>query len=142
MANVAFSRGKAILVGTADWSNKSQSFKVLLASDEYFPKSTHKFVSDVVGELSTGGYKRQELTGRSIELAGDKAQCLADSVVLKGLTTSAKYKWAVVFRQNLSDSDSDLICALDIGRVSLRNVSEHTIHWGGKSGRGPVFSLT
>jgi hypothetical protein len=142
MSNVAFSRGKAILVGTADWSNAMQTFKVLLASDEYFPKSTHKHVSEVKGELSTGGYKRQELTGRSIELDGDKAQCLADSVIFNGLKTSAKYKWVVVLRQNLSDSDSDLICALDMGRISLRNISEHTVNWGGKSGRGPVFSLT
>lgn len=143
MANISYTHGRAVLMGDADWGSSAQTFSVALVSDEYKPSESHKYAKRLRGyELHDGGYKRAELTGRKVEVHGGKVQCMADSAVFRGLSLARFYRYAVILRSRLLDSDSDLICALDIGKVKLHGFNQHSIHWGGQSGRGPVFSLT
>lgn len=132
--------------GSADWSSPTQTYRVLLATDEYKPSRTHRFVSEVTGELEGGGYQRQDLKGRAV-LASDvtgAADCVADAVKFTKLRSTQTYRWAIVFRVGKTDKDSELICALDVDLdggpgTTLRAVTEHTIRLGGESGR--VFSI-
>jgi hypothetical protein len=143
--NVTYTRGKAIFSGSADWASDKQVFKMLLAGGKYEADHRHTHVSDVSPYEITGpGYKRQIIAGRSVVQNDDqkRADCLADAVTLKGLTTNQSYRWIVIYKAGESDADSDLVCAIDMTEVSLKGTSEHTIRWDGQEKSGRAFSIT
>lgn len=140
MPSLTYIRGTVLFAGSADWASSSQEYGVLLATDDYTPSRTHRFVSEVSGELAGHGYARQSLTGRAV-LETDAADCVADAVTFSGLRTTQSYRWAVVFRKGKTDKDSELICALDMDLVSLRAVTDHTIRWSRQMKGGRIFSL-
>lgn len=142
MPSLIYNAGKRLIGGEVDWASKQHRFKLLLATSDYAPKATHKFVSVIEGELSGGGYGRQELVGRSIQTddATGRVDFMADQVAFKKLSSSQRYQWIVLYRVMTSDEDADLLCALDMGSVSLRGIMEHTIKWD-KQSNGRVFSM-
>lgn len=143
MASIIYTRGKALFSGSTDWSATDQSFGLLLASNEYQPDRSHKFISEVSAELDGVGYNRKELTGRAIEEDDDagRCDCMADAVTYRGLSTRESYKWAIVYKIGTNDRDGQLVCAIDMGEVSLKGISRHTIEWAGGESRGRVFSF-
>jgi hypothetical protein len=143
MPNLVYTRSKALFAGSGDWGSKSQSFGLLLASSKYTPDKRHKFVSDVSGEVTGMGYSRKSLTGRRVEDNDDdeRADCFADSVTYTGLATPQSYQWAIVYRVGKTDAESELICALDMGDIPLKEISQHTIRWDGKKDNGRAFSI-
>jgi hypothetical protein len=140
MPSLTYIRGTVLFAGSANWAATDQEYGVLLAGEDYRPSRAHRFVSEVTGELTGGGYARQSLTGRAV-LESDAADCVADAVTFSGLRTTQAYRWAIVFRKGKSDSASELICALDMDLVSLRAVTDHTIRWSRQAKAGRIFSL-
>jgi hypothetical protein len=143
MASLIYTRGKALFSGSTDWASSEQTFGLLLASSAYEPHKSHRFVSEVAHELSGVGYSRKELVGRTVEQndSDDRADCLADAVTYRQLSTKQSYQWAIIYKIGKTDTDAQLICAIDMGDVSLKGIAEHKIRWSGKDESGRVFSL-
>lgn len=141
MASLTYIRGSVLFAGSADWAAPDQSYQLLLASDEYKPSRTHKFVSQVRGELSGGGYERKTIAGRAVKAGDAGADCFADAVAFTGLLSHQTYRYAVLFKQGKTDADSGLIACLDMTGVSLLGISNHTINWDGQAKSGRVLTL-
>ena len=141
MASLTYIRGSVLFAGAGDWGSKTQTYRVLLATDEYKPDRKHRVVSQVTGELAGSGYVRKDLTGREVLAKDTSGDCIADAVTFSGLRSVQTYRWAIIFRAGKTDSDSDLICAIDMDAVSLRAVTDHTIKWDGQAKSGRVFSI-
>jgi hypothetical protein len=134
---------RVLFAGDADWASPSQKFKALLATSDYEPKASHRHVTNVTGELTGKGYRRRLIRNRSVKANEPRgcADCCADATVFEGLATTEAYKWVVIYREGPDDRRSDLICAIDMGHVELKDVGSHEIHWDGEAKEGRVFSL-
>lgn len=142
MANVLYTRGKAVIGGANGWL--AGTYKVMLVQGSYTPDpNNHHFVSDVTGELSGGGYARQILSGYTIseDDVNGRADYIANNPTFTALSSTQTYRWAIVFRFGTTDADSELVCALDAGSISLVNVISHTLQWDGQSTAGRVYSI-
>jgi hypothetical protein len=134
--------------GRANWEAASESFVAVLVGPEYRPTPRHATLADIVDELRGAGYKRLPLTGRAVQLSDDAARVLftANPVVWDDLASRERYRYVVVARQDGSgkDSESVLVSCMDLGEecVSLANLSEHGLRWGGSRDRGVVFALS
>jgi hypothetical protein len=143
MAGILFDISRTMFACDTDWSSPTQTFKVLLASSDYEPRKSHAHVSDVDGELTGGGYARQTLKNRAVYANEDdgRADCHANAVKFANLATAESYRWIVVYREGKSDATSDLICAIDMAKVPLKDIETHTVEWDSQHGSGRVFSL-
>jgi len=143
VASLIYTRGKALFSGSTAWDSTEHGFGIMLATSEYQPHKSHRFTSEVEHELTGTGYKRKELSGRLVESDDDngRADCIADSVSYRGLSTKQSYQWAIVYKIGKTDDDGQLVCAIDMGEVSLKGIAKHTLEWDGKTDRGRVFSL-
>lgn len=145
MSNIAYARGKAVIIGANGWG--AGTYKVLLATGAYTPDAlAHHFVSDVTNELSGGGYARATLANLSIveDDVGGKADAKADNPVFAALSSTQTYRWAIVFRSTGVDATSELVTALDMGAsgINLTGVTSHTLQLDGQLVNGRVFSVT
>ena len=145
MGNVSYTRGKAVIGGPNGWS--VGTYRVLLAASSYTPDPlAHRFVSDVSGELSGGGYLRQTLAG--LVVAADdvlgRADFRANAVTFSPLSSTQTYRWVIIYRFATTDADSELLYALDMGPggIGLTGITSHTLQWDNQPVSGRVFSLS
>lgn len=145
MSNFVYNRGRTIL-GEYDWRTAAgNTYRVLLALAAYTPALADNVVSAVTNELAGGGYARiANLTTRTVTQndANSRADYAADCPTWSGLSSTQSVKWAIIYRFGTVDSDSDLICALDMGGVLLTGLTSWTLLFDGQATNGRVFSVT
>lgn len=145
MASGVYNRGKALVLGSFNWS--SSNVGVALVTTTYTPNADHNFVSDLTNELSGGGYARQTtVDSRSVteDDTNDRVDLVAQKVTFPSLGAAAGTpKYAIVYdNTNGTDATRELIAWVDLGSAPVPDGNNYEIRWNGTDGVGVVARLT
>lgn len=142
MPNVFYNRGKYELsTGNTVWN--SGTIQIALMSSSYSENADHNVLSEITAsELSTAGYTRQTLVGKSTteDDSNDWVSFDATDVVWTsvGPTTNGPIiHGAAIFRSGTNDTISPLICFLDLTNTQV-NSGSITIQFPANG----IFTLT
>src|ERR1700744_2194982 len=132
--------------GGLAWNDPSKVFRVLLCSSAYVPDQSQQFVSEVTNELTGAGYSRLDLGSRAVaeDAPNVRVEYEAFNAVWPSINAGTA-AWAVVFEFVTNDSDSTLVCAIDLTTIDSPNglptAPALTLVWGGVAPVGPVFAV-
>lgn len=117
-ATVVFMSGARYVPTTWD----TGTWGALLAVDTWSPDpTTEEFVADMVGnELTVAGYARDAVAGLvlTVDLATNTVVADCDDFAFGSGAAGEVAGWAVIYRDVTNDSDSELVCAIPISRVT------------------------
>ena len=139
MSTIMNDSGRQVIAETY-WLDGARTFRVLLVDDTYVPAASDVFVNDVVAyEVAGPGYSRVTLSGLTVNVAVNRANCNADCPTWVGLDAGIVGS-AVVYEEITNDADSLIICTLD--PVDLLTVGiDVTLRFGSQETSGPVFRV-
>lgn len=149
MASVMYNSAKGeFLDGTIDWDTDTDLKILLLEGTTSTPTDPdHTVVNDIVAdEFSdtnyTGGHAgsgRKTLANKAVNVdnANDRAEADADDVTWTSLGGTNSVIGAVIFKENTADTDSTLICFIDLADTAT-NGGDFTIQWNAEG----IFQLT
>ena len=126
-------------LATAAQDLSGGTYKVMCAQGAYTPDAAHQFVSSVTNECTE--VSRITVTGASVseDDANGRVDWLIDNMTF-GLFATQVPRWAIIYKFVTNDSDSRLVCAVDLGFISpgVKNV---TIKWNNASSNGAAVRL-
>ena len=139
MASFIFNAAmKKLADGTIDFIN--DTVKCMLVSASYTPDKDHVFVSEITAspsaELSGTGYAagfggagRKSLASKAINIdnANDRIELDAADLTWTAINAGT-FKYLVLIKEEIDDSDSHLICAIDITSQAT-NGGDITVQW-------------
>ncbi len=139
MSNVYDSGKFGIAAGSIDWV--AHDIRVLLVKPGYVFDLAHDFVADVVAhELTDGSYARKVLAGKSLSLAGNSVDYVANNPTWLALAGGEQPAAAIVFKHVTNNADSPLLAYVSLA-PHIADGSDYTPKWNNQSPSGAVMRL-
>jgi len=136
MASAVYNEGAHRLTpgvtGSISWS--SDTIKILLVTSSYTLDKDHDFVNDVTAsEVNPTNYSRKTLASKTItkDNATDRVKFDAADPVWTSLggASNATIAAAIVYKEVTDDTDSPLICKIDLISSFTTNGSDFTFQF-------------
>lgn len=120
------------------------AYKVMLLTGTYTPDPDHLHPNATglaANEITGGSYARQNLASRTrtVNNTTDKVEHAANNPTFSALAASSAPRWAIVYRVVTDDTDSQLVCCIDLG-AGLSVSGDFTVKWSGTTTSGILFT--